>query len=64
MDALDRKELDRLYARLLDRFAGPARPRPQVDTLSLAELEKLLLESVRDKQSAPRDLNARGLEAP
>jgi hypothetical protein len=52
MDATDRAELDRLYARLLDRHAGPERPQPEVKTLSPAELQRLLLDSV---QGASRD---------
>jgi hypothetical protein len=42
MDALDRQEFDRLYDRLIARFAGPARPGPASDTLSLAALQRLM----------------------
>jgi hypothetical protein len=42
MDTLDRREFDRLYDRLIARLAGPARPNPEYDTLSIEALQRLM----------------------
>jgi len=51
MDSIDRKELDRLYGRLLGKWSQPQR---QVDAHNLAELQALM-DRVQSQESAERD---------